>query len=269
MKKTKWFLCCLVVMTSTAYAQEVLTLPPVSLPVAEQISILSLQDIQTLEERGKYLDAQIAYEQILKNETLQPEKRSKIQESYESLNLKYLFSRFEMPESETYVVVAGDSLYNIAKKYDTTVELIKRSNSLSKDTIYPGMKLKVITGKFSIRVDKSDNMLWLYLNGKMIKRYRVATGRNNGTPIGEFTIVNKLPNPTWFNAGAVVPPESADNILGTRWMGFDYAGYGIHGTTIPESIGSQATAGCIRMRNEEVEELYAMIPAETKVLITD
>jgi lipoprotein-anchoring transpeptidase ErfK/SrfK len=52
-------------------------------------------------------------------------------------------------------------------------------------------------------------------------------------------------------------------------MGFDITGYGIHGTTEPDKIGQQVTAGCVRMRNEEVEELYTLIPVGTEVTIQD
>ena len=49
----------------------------------------------------------------------------------------------------------------------------------------------------------------------------------------------------------------------------DFPGYGIHGTVEPESIGKQVTAGCVRMRNEEVEQLYMLIPTGTQVKIVD
>ncbi|MBM3248214.1 MAG: L,D-transpeptidase, partial [Candidatus Omnitrophica bacterium] len=57
--------------------------------------------------------------------------------------------------------------------------------------------------------------------------------------------------------------------LGTRWMGFDIPEYGIHGTTEPESIGKQATKGCVRMINKDVEELYSILPVGTEVTIID
>ena len=66
-----------------------------------------------------------------------------------------------------------------------------------------------------------------------------------------------------------MPPESSQNVLGTRWLGFNLSGYGIHGTTEPETIGQQVTAGCIRMRNEDVEELYSIVQLETRVVVVD
>ena len=67
----------------------------------------------------------------------------------------------------------------------------------------------------------------------------------------------------------VIPADSPDNILGSRWMGFDLPGYGIHGTTEPESIGKSCTQGCVRMLNSEVEELYDIVPVGTEVTILD
>ena len=183
--------------------------------------------------------------------------------------MNIIFSNSKTDTSSTHKVVTGDTLYEIAKEYNTTVSLLKKNNGLEGDTIYPGMDLKVTVGAFSVYIDKSENSLWLYLDGQLIKRYRVATGRGNITPVGEFTIANKLENPTWFHAGAIVPPDSPANILGTRWLGFDNPGYGIHGTTIPESIGTQATSGCIRMFNEDVEELYFILPVGTKATIAN
>ena len=97
----------------------------------------------------------------------------------------------------------------------------------------------------------------------------MSTGKDNNTPIGNFKIVNKLVNPTWFRTGAVIPPDSPENILGSRWMGLSKKGYGIHGSTDETSIGKQVTQGCIRMKNKDVEELYIIVPQNAKVTIVD
>lgn len=182
---------------------------------------------------------------------------------------KALFSKEASPDSILYTVKPGDRLYILAKKNHTTVDLIKKINGLKSDSIYPKMKLKIHTAPFSIEVDKSKNVLVLYSNGEAVKKYSVATGKKNCTPVGEFKITDKLVHPTWFKTGAILPPGSPENALGPRWMGFDKPGYGIHGTIEPKSIGTQASEGCIRMLNEEVEELYSIVPVGTKVTIQD
>ncbi len=232
---------------------------------------LPLEKAHELKNQGQYLEAQKIYEQILhkKNTDFSRAELRQTLKEYEDLNMKLLFSRIEMPGSIFYQVEKGDSLSKIAKKYKTTVALIKKSNGLKNDTVRLGAKLKVINGVFSVRVNKTKNILVLYLDKKSFKHYRVATGSGNGTPAGKFTVVSKEENPIWYKAGAVIPPGSPANLLGTRWMGFDYPGYGIHGTTEPQTIGQHVTSGCVRMRNPEVEELYDIIPLGARVTITD
>lgn len=184
-------------------------------------------------------------------------------------NWEDLFANETSSNRESYTIQPGDSLYVIARKNHTTVDLIKKMNGLTTDTIFAGRKLNLFNGSFSMVIDRSKNTLTLFANDKPIKRYRVSTGKDNSTPVGDFTIVDKLVNPTWFKTGAIYPPGSPDNELGTRWLGFNEAGYGIHGTTEPHNIGKSVSRGCIRMLNKDVEEVYSMVPSGARVIIKD
>lgn len=176
-------------------------------------------------------------------------------------------------QSKEHAVEPGDSLTKIARQYGTTVDLLKQLNELQGDLIRVGQKLKVPSGEFDVVVTKADNKLELRLDGKLVKTYSVSTGKDHSTPTGDFTIVTRLTNPVWYKTGAVIPPGSADNILGTRWLGISSKehpkGYGIHGTVDPDKIGQAVTAGCVRMRNEDVEEIYALLPEGTVVKIVE
>ena len=185
------------------------------------------------------------------------------------MNIKILFSPILTEDSFSYTVEKGDSLFKIAKKHNTTSELLQRSNQLPSDQIRIGMKLKVSKAVYSITVDKSENRLKLLSDGAVLKVYPVATGKNSSTPVGIFKIVNKLVDPVWYKAGAVFPADSPDNILGSRWLGFDLESYGIHGTTLPETIGTSASEGCVRMFNHDVEELYSIVPVNAMVTVTE
>ena len=193
----------------------------------------------------------------------------KAEEGLGNTNVAILLSSVMTPDSFLYEVQKGDSLTKISRKFNTTAELIARANGLNNDVVRLGKKLKISKIKFSIVVDKSQNILTLKSGGEIFKTYHVSTGKNSCTPVGNFKITNKLMNPVWYTAGAVVPPDSPKNILGSRWMGISQPGYGIHGTTEPQSIGKSVTAGCVRMRNAEVEELYSIIPEGTEVVIVD
>jgi lipoprotein-anchoring transpeptidase ErfK/SrfK len=93
----------------------------------------------------------------------------------------------------------------------------------------------------------------------VVRIFHVAVGASvSPTPTGSFEIVTAVSDPTYFHSGVVIPP-GADNPVGTRWMGLNQKGYGIHGTNDPQSIGKAASHGCIRLRNRDVEQLFAMV----------
>src|SRR5690349_20668068 len=104
-----------------------------------------------------------------------------------------------------------------------------------------------------------DRKLAVVEGDRVVKVFETAVGApNSPSPEGTFTIVNQIEDPTWYTKGKVVPPGKA-NPLGTRWMGLSKKGYGIHGTNVPSSIGKNASHGCIRMRNHDVEQLFKMV----------
>lgn len=227
-----------------------------------------LLQVKQMEESGNLLAAKAAYQKLVAD---YPNRRevAQWQGKVEQLNLKILFSPIMTSQCVQYEIKPGDSLSKIAREYKTTVDLIRKSNGISEDRIYPGKKIRVWNAPFAILVDKSSNTLMLKCEEEVIKTYTVATGTNNSTPVGTFRIIEKIINPPWYKAGKVIPPTSPENILGTRWMGWDKEGYGIHGTTDPQSLGSQATAGCVRMANQDVEELFSIVPEGTTVTIVD
>ena len=110
-----------------------------------------------------------------------------------------------------------------------------------------------------IVVSVPDRKLAVLEDDRVVKIYPTAVGAPaSPSPAGEFTIVQRLADPTWYTKGRIVPPGKA-NPLGTRWLGLSIKGYGIHGTNRPNSIGHNVSHGCIRMRNRDVEELFQLM----------
>ncbi|MBF0330922.1 MAG: L,D-transpeptidase family protein [Candidatus Omnitrophica bacterium] len=223
---------------------------------------------QALLAEGKMLEAKAIYQQIVSEH---PDFKGidEAEQALYSLNMKLILSNIQTPQTVMHEVAVGDTLGKICKQYGVTMDLVKASNGLSTDVVRVGQKLRIWTGKFSISVNKAQNVLILKSDAEIMKVYNVSTGANNSTPVGTFKIVTKLVDPVWYKAGAAIPPESPDNVLGSRWMGFDLKSYGIHGTVAPDKIGQQVTAGCVRMRNPEVEELFKIVPMGTEVTIVD
>lgn len=227
-----------------------------------------LNQARQLETKGSLFEVKVLYQKMV-NDFPGSVDVSAWQKKAEDINIKLLFSSVITPKSIIYQIKPGDTLDKIAREHKTTAELIKKSNNISDSLIIPGRKIKIWSSPFNILVDKSQNILLLKSDEEIIKTYIVSTGKNNCTPAGTFKIINKLSNPTWFKAGAVVPAQSPENVLGTRWMGFDLAGYGIHGTIEPKELGKQVTQGCVRLSNFDVEELYSIIPVGTEVTVVE
>lgn len=107
---------------------------------------------------------------------------------------------------------------------------------------------------YRIIVDTSDRKLYLLDANRVVKTYPVGVGKiATKTPYGQFTIVNKAPNP--------------GGPFGAFWLGLSKKHYGIHGTNNPSSIGRMVSHGCIRMYNEDVLELAKLVPIGTNVVI--
>ena len=104
-----------------------------------------------------------------------------------------------------------------------------------------------------------DRKLAVVERGHVVRVFSTAVGASvSPSPSGSYRIANRIPDPTWYTKGKVVPPGKS-NPLGTRWIGLSVKGYGIHGTNAPMSIGHAASHGCIRMRNHDVEQLFEMV----------
>ncbi|MHA6529816.1 L,D-transpeptidase [Paenibacillus sp. BAC0078] len=113
------------------------------------------------------------------------------------------------------------------------------------------------TSPLRIIVDKQKHRLAVISGNIILRNYEVGLGGGR-TPEGEFEISDKVVNPNGRDNGE----------FGSRGMQLSDTNYAIHGTNEPDSIGKDESKGCIRMKREDVEELFAMAPMGTKVEIT-
>lgn len=143
-------------------------------------------------------------------------------------------------------------VFLILGNYINRLSFMKKINS---EDVYLRNKEQKYT--ILIEVDMKQLKLVDRENENIVKTYPIATGKSSSpTPLGTFKIIEKG---RWGEG------------FGTRWMGLDvpWGKYGIHGTNKPGSIGGNLSAGCIRMRNKDVEELYSMVGHNTIVIITN
>ena len=113
--------------------------------------------------------------------------------------------------------------------------------------------------KRQIVVSVPDRKLAVMEGEAVLRVFPIAVGAaNNPSPTGTFEVTKRLEQPTYYRPGQVIPPGK-DNPLGPRWIGLNVKGYGIHGTNAPGSVGKAASHGCIRLRNRDIVQLFAMI----------
>jgi len=154
----------------------------------------------------------------------------------------------------------------------------RRTVRASFATTKPKVTKGELAGKYPhmVMVNRSGFRLTYYRRLKKVKSYPIAVGKVGlETPAGLYQIQNKAVNPAWSvpnsdwagdKAGKLIPGGIAENPLKARWMGI-YDGAGIHGTDETESLGTNASHGCIRMSIPEVIELYKRVPVNTPVYI--
>lgn len=115
--------------------------------------------------------------------------------------------------------------------------------------------------------NKADQTLYAYNGNKLVATYPTTVGSSSTpSPQGSFKIINKVKMP-WYKAtvgeGAqkqvYMLPPGPNNPVGVVWMGLSKPSYGLHGSPKPEGISRQASAGCVRLTNWDVLEVYANI----------
>lgn len=246
------------------------TVQPEPLPATPEAAAEALATAKRLRDEGDLAAARTSALAALAAAPGDPATEQLLNE----IDIPLLASRRPMPEKVEYAIRNGDYLGKIAAKFNTPVALISIANDISDPTrIRVGQELLLFDGnahRFAVAVSKSRNDLLLTLDGAFFKRYRVATGRGGKTPVGTFKIIDKIEHPAWHVAGRTpIPYGDPDNLLGTHWLALDIPGYGLHGTWDPASIGAQASDGCVRLLNDDIQELYTILPKGTVVTITD
>ena len=181
---------------------------------------------------------------------------------------------------QTYAVQDGDSLNSIRNRFRKKglklsygwMNLFNGRN-VKKTSIRLGQELKLPTNPPSVEAWRGKRLLVVYADSSPIGLYEASFGKDgDATPLGEFTLEDFLKEPVFWKQGDdPVPFGNPENPLGTRWMGFkEMPSYGIHGNTnAADTIGSFESLGCIRMFNDEVEELFEILPRGASVTIRD
>jgi hypothetical protein len=181
--------------------------------------------------------------------------------------------------SEDIEVREGDTLTHIRARYvaahpdrQLCVGQIERTNRLRKGAyLQVDQKLRIPSEPAHALVDLSSRWVLYFLGGEVADAWECCIGRpGEDTITGVFAVGEKNKEPVWWKEGQQpIPYGDPRNPLGSRWIGW-YASdretsYGFHGTIDPRSIGQAASDGCIRLRNEDIEVLFDILPVGATV----
>jgi LysM repeat protein len=189
-------------------------------------------------------------------------------------------------EATTYVVQRGDILSRIAQRFGVTVSAIAFANNIANPSlIYAGQVLTIPApgdtsagpgpapapsgGSKEIRVDISEQRMYVYQDGQLLWNWVVSTGEpGRDTRPGNYSVLNKIPNAygsTW-------------NIWMPNWLGIYWAGHlqnGIHALPILSNgtrlwdglLGTRVSFGCVILGIWEAQTLYDWAEVGTPVNI--
>ncbi len=197
---------------------------------------------------------------------------------------------------ESFLVEAKDSetLLDIAREYSVGYNEITKANP-DVDPWYPGKKTPVViptryilpdTPREGLVLNLPEMRIYYYPKPKdneppKVITYPVGIGRQDWeTPRGKTYVSEKKRNPTWTPPASIkaehaakgdplpnVVPAGPDNPLGTRALRLGIPSYLIHGTNKPYGVGMRVSHGCVRMRREDIEALFEMVPQKETVRI--
>lgn len=175
-----------------------------------------------------------------------------------------------------HTAAEGEDVPSIALRYRLAVDHLAFANGFPITVLHtePGTPVFVPSWRIlpahpprdGLVVNLPERILYLFRHGKYVRYYPVSIGDEAAekgrfrTPTGEFRIIEKVENPTWY------PPAWAkdrtpvgpgpNNPLGERWIGLSLTRTGIHGTNDPLNVGNSVTHGCMRTHPELLRELY-------------
>ncbi|WP_205747385.1 L,D-transpeptidase family protein [Desulfopila sp. IMCC35006] len=192
--------------------------------------------------------------------------------------------------------LAEDTLLDIARRYDVGQDEILLANpnvdrwlpGEGAEVVLPGRVILPRAERNGLVLNVPEMRLYYFFNSEpdkrpMVATYPVSIGRMDwNTPLGMAKIVKKDRDPTWYPPESlkleaiakgtplpdVVPPGPA-NPLGRYAMRLSIPGYLIHSTNKPFGVGMRVTHGCVRMYPENIEELFPLVPVQTKVQIVN
>lgn len=258
--------------------------PPASTPLRDVAVQARLSAAESSIAAGRQAEARVLLNRALHDPRATEADIEMLRARLADLNQTLIFSPTVAPGDplvETYSIQPGDRLIKVVNASDLKVDwrFIQRVNKMSDPgRLRVGQKLKLVKGPFHAIVYKGEHRLDLYAdmtdpdgNRLFVRSFPVGLGESGSTPTGKWVVrqSSKLVNPHWVNprTGEKFAADDPKNPIGEFWLGLTgtdsqtevLSGYGIHGTIEPDSIGKDASMGCVRLLADDIALIYEML----------
>ena len=189
---------------------------------------------------------------------------------------------------KTHTIQGKESLIEIARKYGIGYNEITDANP-KLDAFVPGdgksaaiptlWILPEVMAYDGIVINLSEMRLYFFAkkSAGTVSTFPIGVGsEGNETPVGNFTIIEKIVKPSWRVPESIrkerpelplVVPPGPDNPLGSHALRLSLGSVLIHGTNRPYAVGRKASHGCIRMYPEDIPHLFKLVPKGAKIAI--
>jgi L,D-transpeptidase ErfK/SrfK len=190
-----------------------------------------------------------------------------------------------MGREESVQIKDGDTLHDVAYRHRVGFQAVVQANP-GVDAWIPKPGTTVTLPTRYILPDTDEEGLVINLPEMRLFDYTVKLGPQvfalaigdeaDRSLIGEYVVGTKRMDPAWHVPDSIreekpelpeVVPAGPDNPLGSRWITIGRTSYGIHGTNVRWSIGREATHGCLRLYEDEIQRLYGRVREGTRIQI--
>ena len=200
-----------------------------------------------------------------------------IRERLADLNQRLIFSPefFENdPICKPYEV--DTLLSRIGVRHRVPWQLLEVINDIKAERVQAGQTIKVIQGPLHARVIKHQFVMDVFAvaadgSPVFVHTFPVGLGKDDKTPVGDWKVTagKKVANPNWRDEenGEFFESNNPLNPIGEYWIPIEGTesrtrnkkGFGIHGTIDPSSIGHEASRGCIRLGDADIELVFYLL----------
>jgi LysM repeat protein len=232
------------------------------------VSLPEFQAAAKLRQEGKLIEARDALVAFMqKFPTGQHIEEAK--DLLGQVNIEMLFTEYQSPEKQEYIVRSGDVLAKIAHKTKTTPELIMRTNNLTNSMLRVGQRLLISHPDFSIFIQRRAQVVILLNHGQFFKRYHVRVVKLS--PKQAPRINTRVAEVMAWKGGKRVGFGTKEWIGSTRWIRLAQPGYFLFAVAEPgqRDEANQPPPPGLGLPASDMEELSSLVNSKTAVTITD